>query len=75
MNTAVARVLAASPSEAPRLLALPQVMDWTSLSEPTLRRLVERGQFPRAVRVSVNRKAWRENEVAAWINSRREVAA
>lgn len=60
--------------EAPRLLALPQVMDRTSLSEPTLRRLIERAQFPRAVKVSANRKAWRETDVVAWINSRVEAA-
>ncbi|WP_421935525.1 helix-turn-helix transcriptional regulator [Phenylobacterium sp.] len=58
--------------EAPRLLALPQVMDLTSLSEPTIRRMVDRGEFPRPVRISSNRKAWPQPSVAAWINSRVE---
>lgn len=55
-------------AEAPRLLALPQVMDLTSLSEPTIRRMVEKGKFPRPVRVSANRKAWRQSDVTTWIN-------
>lgn len=56
--------------ESPRLLALPQVMDLTSLSEPTIRRMVDRGDFPRPVRISSNRKAWAQTSVAAWINDR-----
>lgn len=60
--------------EAPRLLALPVVMDRTSLSEPTLRRLIDRAQFPRPLKLSSNRVAWREPDVSAWINSRVEAA-
>lgn len=60
--------------ETPRLLALPAVVDRTSLSEPTLRRLVDRQKFPRPVKISSNRIAWRETDVSAWINSRVEAA-
>lgn len=62
-------------SEAMRLLALKAVEDRTSLSEPTIRRLIAAKKFPRPVRVSSNRVAWREPEVSAWIASRVEVAA
>lgn len=61
-------------AEAPRLLALPVVKDRTSLSEPTIRRMIERGQFPRPVKVAPNRIAWREPAVSDWINSRVEAA-
>jgi prophage regulatory protein len=61
-------------SEAPRLLALQAVKDWTSLSEPTIRRLIDRAQFPKPVKLSSNRIAWREPDVAGWINSRVEAA-
>lgn len=74
METAVARVLDAASSSTPRLIALPTVLDWTSLSEPTVRRMVDRGLFPRPLKLSSNRIAWREPDVSAWINSRVEAA-
>lgn len=58
------------PSDYSRLLALKAVKDRTSLSEMTIRRMMDRGDFPRAVKVAPNRIAWREPEVAEWINSR-----
>lgn len=61
-------------AEAPRLLGLKTVKDRTSLSEMTIRRMIERAQFPRPVKVSSNRIAWREPDVSAWINSRVEAA-
>lgn len=62
------------PAEAPRLLALGAVLERTSLSEPTIRRLIDRAAFPRPVKISPNRVAWREPDVNAWINSRVEAA-
>jgi prophage regulatory protein len=56
-------------------LALKAVKNWTSLSEMTIRRMIERGEFPRPVKLSSNRVAWRETDVAAFINSRTPVAA
>lgn len=56
--------------EVPRLLALKAVKDRTSLSEMTIRRMVERSQFPRPLKLSSNRVAWRESDVAEWISSR-----
>ncbi|WP_367183373.1 helix-turn-helix transcriptional regulator [Phenylobacterium sp.] len=64
----------ANEVEAPRLVALKTVRAWTSLSEMSIRRLMERDQFPKPVKLSSNRVAWREPEVAAWINSRVEAA-
>ena len=63
------------PEEYSRLLALKTVKDRTSLSEMTIRRAIDRGEFPRPVRVTPNRIAWREPEVTAWINTRAQVAA
>lgn len=60
--------------DAPRLLALKTVKGLTSLSEMSIRRMIEREQFPRPVKLSPNRVAWREPEVSAWINSRVEAA-
>ena len=38
--------------ETPRLLGLKSVKDRTSLSEPTIRRLIDREQFPRPVKIA-----------------------
>jgi prophage regulatory protein len=61
-------------ADAPRLLGLKTVKDRTSLSEMTIRRMIERSQFPRPVKLSSNRVAWRELDVTTWINSRVEAA-
>ncbi len=60
--------------EAPRLLPLKEVKNRTSLSEPTIRRMIEAAKFPRPVKLSSNRIAWREPDVNAFINSRVEAA-
>jgi len=57
-------------TEAPRLLGLPVVIDRTSLSEATLRRMIAARKFPPPVKVSTNRIAWREPEVDQWVASR-----
>ncbi len=57
-----------------RLLGLPVVLDLTSLSEPTIRRMVSRGEFPAPVKVSRNRIAWREPQISAWMASLVEAA-
>lgn len=61
-------------AEAPRLRGLKAVKDRTSLSEMTIRRMVERGEFPRPLKIAPNRIAWRETDLDAWINSRVEAA-
>lgn len=58
------------PADYDRLLSLKAVKDRTSLSEMTIRRMMDRGEFPRAVKVAPNRIAWREPAVADFINSR-----
>ena len=56
----------------PRLIPLAVVLDRTSLSDATIRRMVDTGNFPKPVKPSPNRKAWREADVNAWIASRAE---
>jgi prophage regulatory protein len=53
-----------------RLLPPVVVSDRTSLSRTTLWRMVKKGDFPAAVRISENRIAWRESAVTAWIDAR-----
>ncbi len=51
------------------LLNQREVAQLTRLSKGSLYRLMQAGVFPRPVRLSVNRVAWRTRDVIAWINS------
>ncbi len=53
-----------------RLISRAEVLNRTSISQPTLWRMENRGEFPRPVRISKNRVAYNEEEVDAWIQSR-----
>lgn len=52
------------------VLRIAQVVVATSLSRATIYRLCRAGDFPRAVRLSRGRVAWRQAEVAAWLKCR-----
>ncbi|KRA84172.1 helix-turn-helix transcriptional regulator [Altererythrobacter sp. Root672] len=60
------------------LLRLPAVTARTGLSRSKLYELLERGEFPRPVKLGGGRlNVWPDNEIAAWIESQieaREVA-
>lgn len=49
-----------------RLLRLGDVIESTSLSRPTIYRKVAEHTFPKPIRISSRRVAWRESEVEAW---------
>lgn len=53
-----------------RLLPPAVVMERTSLSRPTLWRMVRRGDFPPSISISPGRVAWPESQVNAWIAAR-----
>lgn len=53
-----------------RLLRLPQVIEHTGLARSTLYDLIRVGRFPAAVPLTSTARAWREDEVAAWIEGR-----
>lgn len=54
------------------LLKRPEVRARTTLSDSTLYRLIEEGEFPRPIKINPNGRAvaWIEDEVEAWIASR-----
>lgn len=53
-----------------KLLGVKTVVQKTSLSASTIRRLEMRGQFPERRRISVGRVAWLESEVDQWLENR-----
>lgn len=60
------------------LLKLPEVLSATRLSRSRLYDLVEKGEFPRPVKIGLRAVAWVGAEVQAWIEARmaeRELAA
>jgi prophage regulatory protein len=54
---------------AERLVSLSVVCKATGLSRSTIYRLVADGDFPKPVKPSKGRVAWREREVLAWLAS------
>lgn len=54
-----------------KLLRLPDVIERTSLKRSTIYDLMERGAFPRPIKISGARQnAWIESEVDAYIEAR-----
>jgi prophage regulatory protein len=50
-----------------KLVGIRKVCDLTSLSRATIYRLIDDGKFPRGLKISSNRIAWRERAVLEWI--------
>jgi prophage regulatory protein len=57
-----------APAPADRFVSWPEVRLITGLSRTTIWRLQKTGEFPKAVRISPGRIAWRASEVTAWLN-------
>jgi prophage regulatory protein len=65
-----------SPPQAPavddsRMLRLPAVMDRTGISRPTIYRLMQKGEFPKAAKIGGS-SVWPEREVTAYIEKAME---
>ena len=54
----------------PRLIKLDTVMEITTLSVPTIYRLMKNGQFPKQIMVSERSARWSESEVLEYINEK-----
>ena len=61
---------APTPNGHNKLLKSKQVQELTDLSKPTIYRLMKAGNFPRPVKLSPNRVAWRKAEIMAWLDAR-----
>lgn len=61
------------PDTVPVFLNMREIRRRTGLGEMTIRRQIELGQFPRAVRLARHRVAWRKADFDAWAASRAEV--
>ena len=54
----------------PRLIKLDKVIEITTLSVPTIYRLMKKGQFPKQIMVSERSARWSESEVLEYINEK-----
>ena len=61
-------------SASPAFMLRADVIEFTTLSKSVLRRLMMRDEFPKPVKLSPNRVAWRRAEVEEWVNSRERVS-
>ena len=55
-----------------QLIDMKRVTEMTTLSRTTLWRMVRQGRFPRPIKISSNRVAWRECDVVDWVQARSE---
>lgn len=59
---------------AERLLRVPEVMQRTGLSRPTIYRWMVAGTFPKAIPIGASAVGWVESEIDAWIAARVQAA-
>lgn len=61
-----------TPSQTPNfdLWRLPAVIAKTTLSEPSIYRLMRQGNFPKPIKIGTRAVAWRSDEIEAFIHSR-----
>jgi prophage regulatory protein len=52
-----------------RILRIKAVLERTGLSRSTLYRKIERGTFPRQIKLSERCAGWRESAVADWMHN------
>ena len=61
-----------TPPRLQRHLRRSAVEDLTGLSRSALYDLMSKGLFPRAVKLTAKAVAWREDDIANWLNTREQ---
>lgn len=54
----------------PRLLRLPEVIQTTGIARTTIYDLIAAGRFPAPIPLTATARAWRSDEIDAWIAGR-----
>lgn len=54
-----------------RIIRVRELEEITGVSERSLRRYEERGDFPRRIKISQRAIGWRMSEVQKWLNERK----
>jgi len=53
--------------EFPKLIRIKTVIEITTLSVPTIYRLIAKGQFPKQIKLSERSSAWFTDEIYTWL--------
>lgn len=53
-----------------KALSLSDVIRLTSLSKTTIYRLIKAGEFPKAIKITARRVAWRAAEINCWLEQK-----
>ena len=59
----------AAPADQTRFLRIRQVLALVPVSRPTIYRMMERGEFPKALRIGSS-SLWVEAEINKWMNDK-----
>jgi len=50
-----------------RIVRLPEVLEVTKSSKPTIYRMIQEGRFPRQVQISSRSVGWRWSDIENWL--------
>ena len=57
-----------------QILRLPQVLETTRLSRSTIYSLIQKGRFPKPIKLGERASGWLWSDVCTWIESRRTLS-
>ena len=57
----------------PKLIRIKTVLEITTLSVPTIYRLMAKGQFPKQIKLSERSSAWFAEEIYNWLETKKNI--
>ena len=54
------------------LIKLPKVKELTTFSSATIYRLIDKGEFPKQIKISERSSAWSVEEIYSWIEEKKD---
>ena len=54
------------------LMKLPEVIELTTFSSATIYRLIDKGEFPKQIKLTERSSAWSLEEVYSWIEEKKD---
>lgn len=62
----------AFPTTGDRIIRLPEVINRTGYTKPSIYRLMKENQFPQCVKLGPRAIGWHESIINAWVDSRKQ---
>jgi prophage regulatory protein len=54
------------------LMKLPEVIELTTFSSATIYRLIDKGEFPKQIKISERSSAWSVEEIYSWFEAKKD---